>query len=191
MKTISLKGKKHMNNRSAALEELLGGPSMTIDPELLEGHSITEVSPGTDDPQKTNRQLLKNKKPNYSLYEVFLSVQGLLDKCTPTLDEMFTKDAEGKLIYSEAGVILASTSTDNKTLMDDALELFRQVDGVPNKLRKGFIKDKIIPNRFSRRGAEYVQQFDTVGEQIFSLSTLCLTIQMALNDLVTNNPVEE
>ena len=188
-----------MNSKPVNLDELNNGKEI-VTPTFLD--NVTEnvkehfnVDSSTI-AQEVNRQQLntlkkKNKDKNFSLYSLFQSVQGLLDQCKPTTDEMFTRHADGSYVLSEAGNIVASTSIENKTLMLDFMELFNEVVDEPEILRKGFIKEKVMQNRYSRRGAEYATLFNNIGDKIFALTTQCLNVQVIINDLLQNQPETE
>lgn len=188
-----------MNSNPVNLNELINGKEIAT-PAFLD-NIVEDVKEHFNvDPKEmereVNRQQLKtlkkkNKEKDYSLFSLFQSVQGLLDKCLPTTSEMFTKQEDGTYVLSEAGNILASTSTENKTLMLDFLELFNEVVNEPEALRKGFIKEKVVQNRYTRRGAEYATLFNNVGDKIFALSTQCLNVQVILNDLIQDQPETE
>ena len=137
--------------------------------------------------QQQNRKLLKKAKPDFNLYNIFKAVQDMVDTCQPTLVEMFKYDETGQIVFTEAATILASTSADMKETLDTALEIWRNVDGEADRLRKGFIKDKVILNRYSRRGAEYAQKFDELSEKVFNLSALIVNIQTGLSEIVFAN----
>lgn len=188
-----------MNSNPVNLEELFKGKEFAT-PAFL--NNLTEgVKEHFDaDPktmiQEVNRNELKqqkkkNKDKDFSLYSLFQSVQGLLDQCKPTTDEMFIKQEDGTFVLSEAGNVLASTSTENQVLMLDFLELFNEVVNEPETLRKAFIKEKVMQNRYSRRGAEYATLFNNIGDKIFALSTQCLNVQVIINDLIQNQPETE
>lgn len=191
MKTISLKGKKPMEMRNTNLEELFQGPSFEQLGQQLNVEANADLSSERAETQQLNRGLIKKKKPDYNLYNIYLTVQKLLDQCLPTVQELLTKNEDGSYTFTEAAEAIAATSPDNRLLMQQLEELFKEVDGEPDRLRKGFIKDKVIQNRYSRRGAEYAQQFENVGDKIFSLSTVCLNVQMLLNDLVSKYEAKE
>ena len=188
-----------MNSNPVNLEELFKGKEFATPAfltNLTEGvKEHFDVDPKTMI-QEVNRNELKqqkkkNKDKDFSLYSLFQSVQSLLDQCKPTTDEMFIKQEDGTFVLSEAGHILASTSTENQVLMLDFLELFNEVVNEPETLRKAFIKEKVVQTRYSRRGAEYATLFNNVGDKIFALSTQCLNVQVVLNDLIQQQPETE
>lgn len=184
MKTFSLKGNNTMQNTmDSKLSEQL------VDLAQQEGQMINlahEVN-AEQAAQQQNRKLLKKAKPDFNLYNIFKAVQDMVNTCQPTLVEMFKYDETGQIVFTEAATILASTSAGMKETLDAALEIWRSVDGEADRLRKGFIKDKVILNRYSRRGAEYAQKFDELSEKVFNLSALIVNIQTGLSEIVFAN----
>lgn len=188
-----------MNIPTPALSKLVNGEDFAS-PEFLGNISETAKDCfGIDSKeivQSANRQQLgtlkkKSKAKDYSLYSLFQSVQGLLDQCKPTTDEMFVLQENGTYILSQSAEVISKTSSANHTLLLDAMELFSEVVGEPELLRKSFIKEKVVQNRYTRRGAEYATLFNNVGDKIFALSTQCLNIQMILADLIKQYPETE
>ena len=166
------------------MNHMIEEEQVDVEAQIAEINNLADDVSAQEAEQKQNRNLLKKKKPDFNLYKVFQSVQSMLETCTPTLDEMFVRNEEGLLVFTEAASCLADYSPEMKEALKSTLDLFKQVDGQPDRLRKGFIKDKVILTRYSRRGAEYAQQYDELADKIFSMSALIVTIQSGLSDAV-------
>lgn len=153
--------------------------------------SLADLVGTQTESQKLNRQSIKKNKASYNLYHLYQAARNILDTCEPTITEMFAYNEAGQVVFTEAATVLASTSKEVNEALVTAMQLFSEVDGEPERLRKGFIKDKIIMNRYSRRGAEYAQKFDDLMEKLFNMSALLVSIQSSLSDIVFANEANE
>lgn len=184
MKTFSLKGNNTMQN---TMESKFTEERVDLAEQEAQMVNLANEVNEQQAAQQQNRKLPKKAKPDFNLYNIFKAVQSMVDTCEPTIAEMFQYDEEGQIVFTEAATILADTSATMKETLDAALEIWRQVDGEADRLRKGFIKDKVILNRYSRRGAEYAQKFDELSEKVFNLSALIVNIQAGLSEVVFAN----
>jgi len=185
MKTFSSKGNNTMQNPK----------ELNIAEEVAQMNaaplSLSDLAKEQPDGKALNRQLIKKKKVDYNLYHIYQAAQAMLDTCEPTIAEMFAYNEAGQIEFTEAATVLASTSKELNEALTTAMQLFSEVDGEPDRLRKGFIKDKVIMNRYSRRGAEYAQQFDELMDKLFNMSALLVTIQSGLSDIVFAHDAKE
>lgn len=181
------------NKSILSLTELANGKDFKKDPlaiaEDVKKHF--NVDPKTIS-QAVNRQELRalKDKSNYSLYKMYESSQKMLDSCDPVLSELYPKNENGELTLGIASEIISNVSEENKVLINEAFDLYKKVDGKPDELRKAFIKEKIISNRYSRRGAEFAQLFANLTDDIFALSSLCVSLQLIMVDLLENHSEE-
>lgn len=195
MKMFHLKAHVMDSNhkQAIALDELLYGKEFKVNSNSVENNAMASFDVSREKIlQHENKQQLRSmkEKSNYSLFKLYQSNQTMLDTCEPVLSELFTRNENGELMIGNVGEIIRGTSKDNKTAIEEAFDLYKKVDGKPDDLRKRFIKEKVIPNRYSRRGAEFAQLFSDLSDDIFALSTLCVSLQLTMVNLLEQHPEE-
>ena len=141
---------------------------------------------------ETRRQQLKKKKPDYRLYPIYQHIVGMLDSCKPVLDELFVygdPDSEQStvLIYTETAKHFSDISKENAGIVAEMYNIYTQVKDRPEEIRKGWIKNRVPQDRFSKKGQEYALALEEVGNSIFSLSALVVDFQIQLQSVLKNS----
>ena len=109
---------------------------------------------------ETRRQHLKKKKPDYRLYPIFQHVVNMLNSCKSTLDELFVygdPDSEQATVlsYTETAKHFSDLSKENASMVTEMYNIHTQVKDRPEEIRKGWIKNRVPQDRFSKKGQEY------------------------------------
>ena len=134
----------------------------------------------------------RKKKADFRLYPLYQAIMKMVNEMMPTLNELIVKEQneEGETVYNrtETAICFSNISTRNETLVQSIIETWIDLDGKPEELRKGFIKDKVNQTRYTKKGYEYALKFDELNDLCFSLSSLIVDFQLTLNDLIKNHP---
>lgn len=141
---------------------------------------------------EARRQHLIKKKPDYRLYPIFQHVIKMLDSCKPVLDELFvygdpSSEQSTVLIYTETAKHFSDISKENASMVTEMYNIYTQVKDRPEEIRKGWIKNRVPQDRFSKKGQEYALALEEVGNSIFSLSALVVDFQIQLQSVLKNS----
>ena len=82
------------------------------------------------------------------------------------------------------GEALQKVSKEAAELINEAVVLYQEVRNKPDQIKAQWIKEKVINNRYTRRGFEIVQEFQNVGDAVFTLNSICVGIQAIVTNLV-------
>ena len=118
-------------------------------------------------------------KAKFSLYEVYKDVKVSLSQAEILLNE-FVRLENDVAVINETGEAFCKISEDAKENLEQAIEIYNNVRLAPDAIKADWIKRKVMTNRYTARGFEVVNELQNVGDAIFGLNTICVTIQTIL-----------
>ena len=180
------------NNHQEIWDNLTGKTDVTksLDAKLNVDISISKTS--IQDLNKARRQ-----KKDWRLYPIYQGLKGMLEKCQPTIDELF--QPQQKLVPKTEGLddekvlvdvwertptanIFADISDENEQLIESIYNSWIEVKDRPDQIRDRYVKDKVMQDRFTKKGQAYVMEFEEVGNLMFALSALVTDFQVRLHE---------
>lgn len=177
------------NYKMQCLEKLHlldGKPFEVVRQEAIDEYNNTGGKPLSEtDKENLRKSYIKQKKTktDYRLYPLYQSIKEIELHCTPTMSELLVQDEDGAWTQTEVYTLLASLKPENAELLKQMEVLWIPSVGKADQLKRTWIKEKVIQTRFSRRGQEFVEKLQALVDDLFSLSTLCINVQLLLNDL--------
>lgn len=125
----------------------------------------------------------RRAKADYRLFPLYQSIKQMEDECAIIINEILVKEEDGSWTQTEVYKILEGTSKQTADMLKQIEVLWLPTFGQVDQLKAGWIKEKVIQTRFSRRGQEYIEKLQVLSDNLLSLSTLCINIPLLINDL--------
>lgn len=130
---------------------------------------------------KTNRD--KKGKKTFSLFGIYSDVKISLAQAETVVLE-YVQIVDGQVVLNPTGEALQKVSKEAAELINEAVVLYQEVRNKSDQIKAQWIKEKVINNRYTRRGFEIVQEFQNVGDAVFTLNSICVGIQAIVTNLV-------
>lgn len=176
-----------MQGKLHNLDPLIDGKS----PEQLRKEAVEFLNESSvqlsqdDERQITLKRINKarKEKADYRLFSVYQPIREMEKQIASTMDELIFKNENGDWEKTECYNVLASLKPEYQKMLIEMETLWLPNAGKVDQLKASWIKERVIQTRFSRRGQHYVEQLQKISDDLFSLSTLCINVQLLLNDL--------
>lgn len=149
---------------------------------LAQVASLDNINQRLANKPKANRD--KKGKKKFSLYGVYSDVKVSLEQAETVLTQ-YIEIKNGKAVLTETGEAYLQISAEAAELLKEALAIYQDVYSEPDRIKAHWIKEKVITNRYTRRGFEIVQEFQDLGDAIFTLNGICVSIQAILINVVS------
>lgn len=139
---------------------------------------------------------MKSIKKNFSLYDIYKDVKNSIAQAEIVLKEYFETENDVIVIKADAphitlnpaGEALAGLSAETKQMLEQAMEIYANQAHRPDEIKNAWIAEKVITNRYSARGMNHVIALNDVADEIFSLNSICVALQVTLTKFIETNP---
>lgn len=126
---------------------------------------------------KRNKEFKK-----HSLYSAYQDIKFMLNQCVPTV-EAFTEEVNGELILNEAANIMLGVHPDLAEAFSLLTKEWIVIQNDLEATKKAWIKQKVMTDRYTHRGAKFMEKLADIGDRAFAFSGVCIELESTLVNL--------